>query len=391
MPVEVAAGNVAIIHDERYLDLFGSAKLEDAVLRLFCLAAKLNGKMYGDNKADPTVTTQTEAMEMSELGSTLVKCIQVLLGPVHTTKLHRLGHHLFSELLDRGNLWEGDTSVNESQHGSVKSMFRRSTKNGPSLMLQMLRADETQNEVLAMSERAERAAERAAENTSAMEIASQLHREDDDERDGMEARLAASRRGIRVSLAAISQRSGLDGMAAALGVPRDAHAVMANTIVKRAVFEWGAPGTPQHIRGADSFRGAPWYSHIRYRSLTGETRWGMVRVVLRAIDDQPRTVVVVQRMRQVPPRAGCVLSEFGCTRLAWAFDSSGDEWPALEAVELANILRLEQIHVDWEDLCARRGIFVTPTTAPFTAEERRAVRFFVNVFYPWTTCPQTVV
>lgn len=47
--------------------------------------------------------------------------------------------------------------------------------------------------------------------------------------------------------------------------------------------------------------------------------------------------------------------------------------------------RVEQVHSDFVDLTTRLGLRAMPSTAPDTREERRAARFFTNVFYPWTT------
>lgn len=46
--------------------------------------------------------------------------------------------------------------------------------------------------------------------------------------------------------------------------------IIVNTIVVEAAFEWGASPALKHVRGADSFRGSPWYSYIRYRGSGGE-------------------------------------------------------------------------------------------------------------------------
>lgn len=381
-----------LVHDPAYRQLFGNAFVEDAVLRMFCQAAKLNELLFGDNKADTEITSQTEAEEMAQLARVLVDSIQVLLGAVHNTKLHRLAHHLLEELQRCGNLWEGDTSINESNHLSVKAMFRRSTRSGPSLMLQMLRAAETQSDVLRTFEAAERDAEREADVIASAQEAARAALDGVEDQDLETTRqLHESRRGVRVSLATMAERPGLAELTNVLSVPPDSTGVMANTIVKRAVFEWGASGVSQYVRGAVNFRGGPWYSHIRYRAYGGETRWGMVNVVLRAVAGVERTCGVVQCMRPAAPREGCVLTEFGCQRLAWDFAAPTDEWPRLEAVQYSSILRLEQVHVDWQDLVGRHGIFAMPSNQPRTAEERRASRYFTNVFYPWTSRPQRFV
>lgn len=376
-----------------YRKLFGNAFVEDAVLRMMCQAAQLNGLWFGDNQANPEVTTEAEAKRMAQLARELVDTIQVLLGEVHNTKLHRFAHHLLQELRNVGNLWEGDTSLNESAHASLKAMFRRTNRVGRSLMLQILWAAETQTDVLKAFNEEERADDRDADlSAAAQEVAAAAAGGDVGEQDDdTTQQLRTSKRGVTVSLAAVAERPGLAGLANALGVPPTSTALMVNTIIKHAVFEWGAPSERQHVRGSVKFRGAPWFSHIRYKDAEGETQWGMVKVVLRAVAGVRRPCVVVQCLRRADAHRGCVLTKFGCQRLEWDFVSPDDEWPRLEAVELSAVLRLEQVHIDWRDLVGRHDLLAMPSTQPRTAEERRATRFFTNAFYPWTTRAQRYV
>lgn len=76
----------------------------DATFLMFCQAANLNNMISGNNIADAVVTTRKDATYMAELAQNLVQSIQVLLGPVLTTMLHRLASHILKELLNRGNL-----------------------------------------------------------------------------------------------------------------------------------------------------------------------------------------------------------------------------------------------------------------------------------------------
>lgn len=88
------------------------------------------------------------AVAIADAAHLLGQMIQVLLGPVHTTKLYRLMYYLLQELLGRGKLSEGDTSENESKPSSFKQTYRRTKKRGPTLPFQMLRADETRDDVM---------------------------------------------------------------------------------------------------------------------------------------------------------------------------------------------------------------------------------------------------
>jgi len=93
--------------------------------------------LFGDNVAESTVLTEATVNDQDEAAKVLgIDYIQTLYGHVNTSKLHRLVQHLRDELRNRGNLWEGDTSVNENLHGSCKRVFNRSSKRGPGVALQ---------------------------------------------------------------------------------------------------------------------------------------------------------------------------------------------------------------------------------------------------------------
>lgn len=140
--------SISIGAGSAYEALFGDIPVQDAVQDMFCQAAKLGGPFMGDNQCDTVNTTASNVTEMVDAAHNLGRCAQVLLGPVHTSKLHRLMRHLRSELELRGNLWEGDTSHNESLHKVCKRMYQRSNKRGPTLALQMMRGEQAQTEVL---------------------------------------------------------------------------------------------------------------------------------------------------------------------------------------------------------------------------------------------------
>lgn len=374
----------SLIDDPNYGELFGHAFVEDAILHTIFQAAKLNNLLFGDNNANPEVTTDTEAQEMAHLARALVGTIQVLLGEMQNTKLHRMLHHMLAELQKVGNLWERDTSLNEANHLSIKAMFRRTNRVGSSLLLHILRAIETQTDVLQTFEEEERQADRdAGLSAVAQDVAATVVDGGAEKDEDTTAQLRASKRGVTVSFATVEEQPGLAGLTAVFNVPPTSTAVMVNTIVKHAVFEWGAPSVRQQVRCAVRFRGAPWFSFIRYKDAAGQTQWGMVKVVLRAV--ACLSCVVWHRMRRAEANLTCVLTELGCQRLAWDFVSPRDEWPRLEDVELSSVLRLGQVHFDWQDLAERNGLLAMPLTLPQTAEERRATRLFTNVSHPWTT------
>lgn len=365
---------------------FGDMPVEDAVQDMFGQAAKLGGLFMGDNKGDTVNTTASEVTEMADCARKLGRSAQLLLGPVHTSKLHRLMRHLRSELELRGNLWEGDTSHNESRHKICKRMYQRSNKRGPTLALQMMRGEQAQTEVLRgisdssnddedESEDEERVEERNAVTDSHAEdvLAVPLKT------------LHLSTRRVRVPLESLCGLSGLSDLAHLLELDVSQTVTVAKTLKFYSQFEWGAVPRIQFLRATMSFNKAPWFDHVRYKGDDGTVRWGEARLVLRQVGDLQRHCVVIKRMRVIAARPGCVLTAHGCQRLAWDFLTPESLWPAVEVVDVNRLLRLEHISPDWQDLADRCGMRVMPSKQTISREENHAARFFVNAFYPWTS------
>jgi len=408
-----------------FQDYFPEMSVQDAYLDIFCQAARLGGMLFGDNVADATAITEETVKRMEEAAMELgVDSVQTLYGHVNTTKLHRLVAHLGDELRNRGNLWEGDTSVNEKLHGSCKRMYKRSNKRGPGVALQMMRCEETQSAVIRELCDADDEVGGGARRTHSVphgpgngsDGASDGSEEEAPEggrhaaygapagripcRDGAGASGSSSRpptrtphlsfkgRGQRVAIRELRRIPALATVGSALRMGDQEWVTQHRTMRIVARFEWGAPPAVQHLRAADSFFGKPFFSFIRYEDSAGGMRWGRMRLVLRSLGDARRSCAVVQRMRRATTRPGCVLTRYGCVRLAWEFDDGHSSHPALELVDAVRVLRAVDVQVDWHDLSDRLGLRATPSNKCNSAAERRASRFFTNVFYPWTTREQ---
>jgi len=391
-----------VIHTERYKNVFADLPLHDAVLTTFCRAAQLGGQLFGDNVADTVSLTEAQIVAMEENAVALgVDCIQTLYGHVNTTKLHRLIAHLGDELRGRGNLWEGDTSENERLHASCKRMFRRTNKRGPGVALQMMRCEESQSAVLQELQEADAEQHPEGEPPGVVGTADVTFRRNSSglrppgvagaDANVMTAHpvqtadISFSGRGTRSTVAELRAMRALGKVGGALGLTDDESVTHHKTVRIMARFEWGAPTVMQHLRAADSFIGKSWFSWVLYKALDDGVRWGRLRLVLRSVAGQARSCVVVHRLRRVTARPGCVLSHFGCVRLAWAFDSDDDVYPALELVDVVRILREEDVQTDWYDRAARLGLRDMPSDGTTSAAEWRAARFFTNPFFPWTS------
>jgi len=358
----------------RYRAVFKDKPVHEAVLEMFCKAAELGGHLFGDNVTDETTLTEAAVRSIEQDAETLgIDNLQTLYGRTNTSKVHRLIYHLGDELRARGNLWEGDTSLNEKLHGACKRMYKRTNKRGPGVSLQMMRCEQTQVDVLKEIEEADGAEAAGAEDAVVTVAPTRT------------ADLSFSGRGKRLAVGDLLIRPELQKFAEQLATDGVRWVTVNKTARIVAQFEWGATGNIQFVRATPSFMGKAWYSVIRYTSRTGDVRWGRAQLVVRSLGRHARSCVVVQRLRRIDARPGCVLTEYGCVRLAWDFDSVGDSFPSLELVDTTCILRLEDLQVDWRDLSDRHGLRAMPSTVPCTPIERRAARFFTNPFYPWTS------
>jgi len=127
-----------------YTAVFGSKPTRDAVLGIVCRDAAIMATLCGKNKEEGYRMTEAEAKALSkEVFEFVTKYVVALFGAVHTTKFHALAYHLLPERLLRGNVVEADTSLNKALHKLVKNMWDRTNKQPASVLLQMLRAEQT--------------------------------------------------------------------------------------------------------------------------------------------------------------------------------------------------------------------------------------------------------
>jgi len=161
------------------------------------------------------------------------------------------------------------------------------------------------------------------------------------------SQLTVSGRAQRVAVGDFHRIPALASLGAVLGVADDGCVTQHCTVRMMTQFEWGAPLALQHLRATDKFLGDSWYSFIHYGGNGGSLCRGRLRLVLRSINGQPRSCVVMQRMHRAVNHPGCVLSRYGCVCLAWDVESAEDTHPALEVADADRILRAEDVQVDW--------------------------------------------
>ena len=369
-----------VVTSARYRRLYGDLPLHRAVLDVFCRMAALGGRLMGDNMDS---TTHMSARQMRELADEargfIVERVDLLFGPAHTTKAHRLANHLLGALLNNGNLWEGDTSENEGLHGPCKKMYMRTNKRGPSMVLQMMRAAEAQKEVLRELQE--------LEDDGDDDILKLLEDEAEDPVVPMNPipLMVRSHRGRRVTVADVQQMAGMASLGELLGREADCTLVLSSSFSFYCSFEWGAPSVVQTACASEAHLGKPRFDFIWYTNEHGRRQLGWARLVVRMLHGDVDDFVVVRRLHQVPSIPECALTRSGCKRMAWCFASPTDDWPLLARVPLDRVLRVEHVVPDFQDLGDRHGLRAVPSNTPDTAAERHAQRFFTNCFFPFTS------
>jgi len=369
-----------VMSSDKYKRLYGELPLHRAVLDVFCRMAALGGRLMGDNMADTAHMSERQMRSLAdEAREFVVEHVDLLFGPVHTTKAHRLANHLLAALFDNGNLWEGDTSENEALHGPCKRMYMRTNKRGPSMVLQMMRAAESQTEVL--RELCELEDE---DGTGLLELLEGDPYDEDVPAAPVQV-LVRSHRGRRVTIADVARMSGMAQVGELLGKPADCSLVVSPSFSFFCTFEWGAPPVVQTAYASTSYMGKPRYDFIWYTNEGGQRELGYIRLVVRMLGGAVDDFVVVRCLHEVPSIPHCALTRSGCKRLAWCFSSAEDDWPLLARVPLSHVLRIEHVVPDFQDLGDRRGLRAVPSNTPDTAAERHMQRFFTNCFFPFTS------
>jgi len=221
----------------------------------------------------------------------------------------------------------------------------------------------------------------------------------------------------KTSVAALASRPGMAVMADLLQLPLAAKVPVLSLVTITAELDCGAH-VRQQLRSNPSFRGAPWYDAVLYRVCSGDGTGvngeaedsgstgtptegssvgqrsemagaggknsadlciGEVRAIVRHPDGD---YAYVREWAPVEAEPGCSLGARGCQRLCWSFPENSTD-AAVREVPLAHIKRLVHVVPDFADLLARKGINAEPPSLHGAVHEHRAMRFFVNPFYPW--------
>jgi len=282
---------------DKYRELYGQLPLHRAVLEAYCRMAVLGGWLMGDKMADTIRMSEQQMRDLpNEARDLVINRVDLLFGPAHTTKAHRLAVHLLAALLNNGNLWEGYTSDKESLHGVCKNMNALTNKRGLSMVLKMMRAMETQTEV--PRELRELVGVKKQEGNGVHDLLEEASDASDVPTEPA-VTLPRSHRGLCFLVSDAQSMPGMARIGELLGVVPSCSLVVSPSVAILCTFEWGARSVTQTACATELYQGKPRYDYIWYTNQSGQRRLGWVRLVVRMIGGAVDDSVTVRCMQEV--------------------------------------------------------------------------------------------
>lgn len=407
-----------------YREAFGDKPVEDAVTSMFAEYASLYAALCGQvGSAAAQPLTLSQAATLDAKASNFINNFATpLLGVMNTTKVHRLLRHVMDAIRWHGNLANGSTASNESQHKDDKPYYVRTNRGFDTFTAQIVRHSQGGRIILADHKRAE--GERSARcdpvpgnadrgagacgadgydsdrELDAM-LGDSLYAGEEDEEGGVgETEGDGGRKHGRIdrqSVAELSWRPGLVNCGKVLGMrAQDAVGVLSCRRFKARLG--GGAELSQLLRASPSFYRAPWYDSVAFGrpggsrdsrtaaaaadsgdAATATSGYGEVRALVRRDDGDYALVVMMEEVAAVP---GCAFSARKCQRLRWAIPTDGSDWD-VRLVPIEDIQRLVHVVPDFGHLLRTVGREVPPppNTAPVAV--LRGARYIVNDFFPW--------
>mgnify|MGYP000170559481 CR=1 FL=1 len=287
------------------------------VTRAVCELVAVTKNIFAERCTGGGITGSQAAAVAERARKWVIDYYQPLLGPSHTTKLHRLAVHLLDEFRLRANLFDGNTGYNEKLHKAVKAAYKATNKRRDQFVEQLLVNQQVAAYLLEEEERPV-----TADPDATLANAGRRSRP-----------LRFSR---RCTAAQLARNRKIPGLCAVLEVEGSETLYYCDSVY------YGNPSAPRRgrvantIRAAPSFHGAPWYDWLQYTGPGGTQYYGQAALVVQSRAGR-RKRLVVRRAEEAPPHEGCVLTDYGCQRLRWAVPSNGDA-ARLDVVDVNDIV-----------------------------------------------------
>lgn len=372
-----------------YHAAWANTPYDRAVTALFAEYASLYSRISGQVRSTvPPPMTLARGLSIAEQASRFVTLyVNPILGEIHSTKVHKLLCHIMSAIRWHGDLQNGNTASNESEHKHDKPFYSRTNKHLGDFTRQLVVHARGSHAILRRLDDADGltrgAASRAPRDGQERFLAGQGARAAPTgvEEPASRSRGSSSHNLQQATVGELEARPDLVGIAEILGQPASTKVRLVSSSKLRAVMDCGTP-TVQVMHVSDSFYGSAWYDAVLYQadgSASDTASVGVVRAVLRK---DYGDVAIIAEMEEVEADPGCPLSARGCARLAWRV-IPGRSRVALRLFPVSSIRRLLLLMPDFADLTARRGVAAVPLSCEGDPGERLKERMFVNDFHPW--------
>jgi len=304
----------------------------------------------------------------------VVEVFQPVLGPAHTTKLHRMSAHLLDEFRLRGNVGDGNSAYNEALHKAVKAAYKLTNKRRDQFVEQLVLSEHVYT-LLHAEEEDDADADEEGPGTDTGDYDSAGTRRSRPQR---RQRWRRRRHAMKSSLAELARSHSIPGLAAVLCRTDSTRLFRSGNLHYGDASQPGRGRARHTIRAAQVFYGSPLFDWLRYRGPNGAVRVGQAALVV-TTRARGWERLVVRRAEMATARPGCVLTKYGCERLQWDMEAEADA-VLLDVLTTADIVSWIDVEYDWEDLSERHGVTMMPDDVHNTAEERRASRHFFNAF-----------
>jgi len=370
---------------------FKDKPLQNTVTELFAEYASLYARIAGYTR-DRLVAPMTleEARSIQDQATAFVNdFVTPLLGPIFSTKMHKLLCHVLDAIKWHGNLRNCNTSSNEAGHKDDKKYYRRTNGALDLFTGQMVRHAQGTRGVLEAHNRAAGGGATAPaprpptyplpsadvallEPTNASAVPAPV----------LQSSSAAGKvvSGLtRELVSTLATRPGLSRVSEILGIRNKATVPVLSRVYIDARFDCGAR-LPQLLRSSPNFHGFAWYDAVHY-NVEGETEpmVGELRALVRLREGDH---ALIREWMPAAPSPGCPLTAKGCQRLQWRV-RDGAAAVSVVKIKTSNILRLAHVVPDFGELLVRRGLDADPPALCRPDVEHRAMRFFLNPFLSW--------
>lgn len=302
-----------------------------------------------------------------------------ILGPLHTTKIHRLLCHVLHAVQYHGNILNANTSANESRHKEEKRHYLRTNKR-PGFTRQLVRHAQGTRAVLRQNEEARVQDRRAARPDDAEDGYSA-----DVEQQAAPLRRARTAHLPHATVGALAAAPGMFNLARISGLRACDRVAVPSYVYFMAKLSDGRCRR-QVVRASAMFHGRKWYDHVLYTPGVGaasQTRYGQVRLLVR--QEGGCDAAVVADMDHAVGADECPLSARGCTQLRWTEDTlpgAPHRQVKLRIVPIEHIIRVVHIVPDCAELFRRVGVGSTPPSFGESGDRLWAMRYMLNAFLP---------